>query len=118
MEPGGCRSSAGVDPCGQWGRNLLLADAVASIISLDVNPSIELRLNRNGTVLSCKAMNRDAAAVLYEMGGGADLEGIKLDVAVNAIVGALLRHGYLDSISSAILISVEDSDQGRAARIQ
>ncbi len=92
--------------------------AVASIISLDVNPSIELRLNRNGTVLSCKAMNRDAAAVLYEMGGGADLEGIKLDVAVNAIVGALLRHGYLDSISSAILISVEDSDQGRAARIQ
>lgn len=92
--------------------------AVASIVSLDVNPSIELRLNRNGTVLSCTAMNEDAAAVLYEMGGGADLEGIKLDVAVNAIVGALLRHGYLDSISSAILISVEDSDQGRAARIQ
>ncbi|USF26056.1 hypothetical protein N510_000974 [Firmicutes bacterium ASF500] len=92
--------------------------AVASVVSLDVNPSIELKVNRNEKVISCTALNTEAAAVLFNMGGGADLEGTKLDVAVNAIVGALVREGYLDSISSAILISVEDNDQERAQRLQ
>ena len=92
--------------------------AVASVVSLDVNPSIELKVNRNEKVLSCTALNEEAAAVLFAMDGGADLKGTKVDVAVNAIVGALVRAGYLDSFSSAILISVEDNDQERAARLQ
>ena len=92
--------------------------AVASVVSLDVNPSIELRVNRGERVISCTALNTEAAAVLFDMGGGADLAGTKLDVAVNAIVGALVREGYLDSISSAILISVEDNNQERAQRLQ
>ena len=92
--------------------------AVASVVSLDVNPSIELKVNRNERVISCTALNTEAAAVLFDMDGGADLKGTKVDVAVNAIVGALVREGYLDSISSAILISVEDKDQDRAARLQ
>ena len=92
--------------------------AVASVVSLDVNPSIELKVNRAERVISCTALNDDAAAVLFSMGGGADLKGTKVDVAVNAIVGALVKAGYMQSISSAILISVEDHDQDRAARIQ
>ncbi len=92
--------------------------AVASVVSLDVNPSIELRVNRGERVISCTALNTEAAGVLFEMDGGEDLKGVKLDVAVNAIVGALVREGYLDSISSAILISVEDKDQSRAQRLQ
>ena len=92
--------------------------AVASVVSLDVNPSIELKVNRGERVISCAALNQEGAAVLFDMDGGADLKGTKLDVAVNAIVGALVREGYLDSISSAILISVEDNDQERAARLQ
>lgn len=94
------------------------ANAVASVVSLDVNPSIELKVNRNGKVISCCPLNGDATLVLSDMSGGADLKGTKLDVAVNAIVGALLKNGYLDSISSAILISVEDKDSDRAARLQ
>jgi len=94
------------------------ANAVASIVSLDVNPSIELTVNGSGKVLSCSALNSDAAQVLFDMDGGADLKGIKVDVAVNAIVGALLRYGYLEDISSAILISVEDKDPARAARLE
>lgn len=92
--------------------------AVASVVSLDVNPSIELKVNRGERVISCTALNTEAAAVLFDMDGGADLKGTKVDVAVNAIVGALVREGYMDSISSAILISVEDNDQARAQRLQ
>lgn len=100
---------------GMWYQN---NRAVASVISLDVNPSIELKVNQNERVLSCRGVNEDARTVLAEMNNGKDLEGAKLDVAVNAIVGTLLRHGYLEDISSAILISVEDSNADRAARLQ
>jgi len=93
-------------------------NAVASVVSLDVNPSIELKVNRSEKVLVCTPLNEDAKAILADMGSGADLKGAKLDVAVNAIVGSLVRNGYLDSISSAIMISVEDKDAARAEKLQ
>ena len=94
------------------------AHAVASVVSLDVNPSIELKVSRNEKVLVCTPLNEDAKAILADMSNGADLKGAKLDVAVNAIVGSLVRNGYLDSISSAIMISVEDKDAARAEKLQ
>ena len=94
------------------------ANAVASVVSLDVNPSIELKVNRSEKVLACTPLNEDAKAILADMGNGADLKGAKLDVAVNAIVGSLVRNGYLNSISSAIMISVEDRDAARAEQLQ
>ena len=94
------------------------ANAVASVVSLDVNPSIELKLSRREKVLACVPLNDDAKTILADMGDGADLKGAKLDVAVNAIVGSLVRNGYLESISSAIMISVEDKDTARAAKLQ
>ena len=94
------------------------AHAVASVVSLDVNPSIELKVSRSEKVLVCTPLNEDAKAILADMGDGADLKGAKLDVAVNAIVGSLVRNGYLNSISSAIMISVEDNDTARAEKLQ
>ena len=94
------------------------AHAVTSVVSLDVNPSIELRVNSREKVVSCQALNQEAQAVLEDMDGGRDLKGVKADVAVNAIVGSLVRNGYLDSISSAIMISVEDKDTARAEKLQ
>ena len=94
------------------------AHAVASVVSLDVNPSIELKVSRNEKVLVCTPLNEDAKAILADMSNGADLKGAKLDVAVNAIVGSLVRNGYLDSISSTIMISVEDKDAARAEKLQ
>ena len=104
--------------CGGGGVFYQQAHAVTSVVSLDVNPSIELKVNRSEKVLVCTPLNEDAKAILADMGGGADLKGAKLDVAVNAIVGSLVRNGYLDSISSAIMISVEDKDAARAEKLQ
>ena len=94
------------------------ANAVATVVSLDVNPSIELKVNSSEKVLSCTPLNDDAKAILAEMGEGTDLKGAKLEVAVNAIVGSLVRNGYLDSISSAIMISVEDKNTERAEKLR
>lgn len=90
------------------------SNAVASVVSLDVNPSIQLQVNKNEKVLSAEPLNEDAQVILE----GMDLRGTQLKVAVNAIVGSLLQNGYLDRISSAILISVEDDDALRAAQLE
>ena len=90
------------------------ANAVASVVSLDVNPSIQLQVSKNEKVLSAEALNEDARVIL----DGMDLKGTQLKVAVNAIVGSLLQNGYLDRLSSAILISVEDDDAQRAAHLE
>lgn len=101
--------------CGGFGlHGWQTAHAVASVVSLDVNPSIQLQVNQKERVLSAQALNEDAQVILE----GMDLRDAQLNVAVNAIVGSLLQHGYLGRLSSAILISVEDSDTQRAARLE
>lgn len=87
---------------------------VASVITLDVNPSIELQLNQDARVLQARALNDDALKVL----DGMDLENTDLATATNAIIGSLLKHGYLDQLANAILISVEDEDSARGAKLQ
>ena len=100
----------GVLGANQW----RTATAVTSVVCLDVNPCIQLQVNQKEKVLAADAMNEDAQVILADM----DLKGTQLNVAVNAIVGSLLQNGYLDSISSAILISVEDADAQRASRLE
>lgn len=94
------------------------ACTVSTVVSLDVNPSIELKVNSLEKVISCSALNDEAKEVLRDMEGGKDLKGTDIDVAVNALIGALVKNGYLDSISSAILVSVEDKDSERAAKVR
>ena len=94
------------------------AYAVSSIVSLDVNPSIELRVNSREKILACNPLNDEAVAILADMDGGKNLKGVDLGVAVNALIGALVRNGYLDSVSSSILISVEDKNEERAAKLR
>lgn len=82
------------------------ADTLAAVVSLDVNPSIELNVDKNETVLSAKGLNADGKTVLGDM----QLDGSKLDVAVNAIIGSMLQNGYLDDMANSILLSVSGVD--------
>lgn len=89
-------------------------NTVASVVSLDVNPSVTLNVNSKEKVLSAVPVNEDGGDIL----AGMDLTGVQLDVAMNAIVGALLTQGYVDELANSILITVEDDDAGRGARLQ
>lgn len=89
-------------------------NTVASVVSLDVNPSVTLNVNSKEKVLSAIPVNEDGGDIL----AGMDLTGVQLDVAMNAIVGALLTQGYVDELANSILITVEDDDAGRGARLQ
>ncbi len=89
-------------------------NAVASTISLDVNPSIEIRVNKYEKVLETLALNDDAEVVLGDM----DFKGSSLDVAINALIGSMLQNGYLDELANSILISVDNQDPSLSAALQ
>ena len=94
-----------------FGINLTYANfRVDSVVGIDVNPSLEISVNRNEKVLSVQALNKDAEIVL----DGMDLKNVDLDVAVNAIIGSMLKNGYLDKANNAINICVENSDPQRS----
>ena len=87
---------------------------VDSIIGIDVNPSIELETSRSERVLAAKALNDDAAVIL----NGMNLKGVDLDVAVNAVIGSMLKNGYVDDLRNSILISVENPNTAKSAALQ
>ena len=88
--------------------------AVDSIVAFDVNPSIQLEVNKEEKVLSAEPLNADASKILFDM----DLKGTDLNVATNAIIGSMLRNGYLSDIANSILITVENGDDEKAAALQ
>lgn len=78
------------------------SDTLAAIVSLDVNPSIELNVDKDEKIISAKGLNDDGRRVLGDM----ELEGSSLEVAVNAVIGSMLKNGYLDDMANSILVSV------------
>ncbi len=87
---------------------------VDSIVQLDVNPSIELKVSKDEKVLDAVAKNNDAKEVLEDM----DLENVDIDVALNAIIGSLVTKGYIDDLSNSILISVENKDHEKGEQLR
>lgn len=86
----------------------------SSTVAFDVNPSIELSLNQNNRILEVIPLNDDAKVVVGDM----DLKGSDLDVATNALVGSMIRNGYLSDLANSILISVENDDPQKANELQ
>ena len=88
--------------------------AVDAIVALDVNPSLELNIDDGDHVVEVKTLNEDAKDMLDDM----DLKGTDLKVAVNAIIGAMLKNGYIDELANSVLISVENADDARCKELQ
>lgn len=87
---------------------------VAATISLEVNPSIQVLVNGKERVLDVKALNKDGEIVIGDM----DLSGSDINVAINALVGSMLRNGYLNELANSILISVDNNDPEKGAVLQ
>ncbi len=91
---------------GTW---LISGKQAAATIGIDVNPSMEIRIDRNEKVLGVDALNEDAETVI----GDTDFKGTNLDVTVNALIGSLVRNGYIGELSNSVLISVQGKDQAQ-----
>ncbi len=89
--------------------NFTRYNKVDTTVTLDVNPSIELHVNRYDRVLRVTPLNADGEKVIGTM----QLKNVDLDVAVNALIGSMMKNGYLSEMSNSILVTVDGSDAAR-----
>lgn len=99
-----------------FGAKTLLARSPepAACVMIDVNPSIELLLDQNDRVLSAEAKNGDGEKIL----AGMDLAGTDAKLALNAVIGAMVRQGYLSELANSVLITVDSADGSRSLRLR
>ena len=88
------------------------SDDVGAVVGLDVNPSIELSVDKDGKVVKATAVNEEGEQILQEM----DIKENDVSDACNIIVDKLVDRGYLTTKSNAVLVSVRSKDaaSGRA----
>lgn len=87
---------------------------IYTTIDIDVNPSIEIKVNNKDRVVEVNAVNDDAIKIIGDM----DLTGAKTNVAVNALLGSMLSHGYLTDDTRTILVSVDSNDKENAKKVK
>ena len=85
-------------------------EVIDSVVCIDINPSIELNVSKSNRVISANPLNQDATVVL----GSMDLTNVELETALNAIIGALFKHGYLDEAYNSINVCIENDNEKRA----
>lgn len=89
------------------------SDAITSVVSIDVNPGIELSIGKNDTVKKAVATNDDGARILE----GLKLADVDVDTAVSAIIGEMLKAGYISTDANSVLITVDTkSGEGEELR--
>ena len=79
------------------------AEGEYASLYFDVNPSIELTVSEQGTVGELRLLNEDAREALSAL----KLEGVELNTAIHAVIGALYMNGYLQDGTDSILVSAK-----------
>lgn len=81
--------------------------AVTANIMIDVNPSIELSVNRMGKVISIDAINEDAKEIVNDM---EEKKGATPDEVVSELMSKLDENAYFENSENVILLTVESKD--------
>lgn len=77
----------------------------AAVLQLEAGQSVELGLNRKGTILRAGGLNAEGTALLAEL----DLTGLGLEPGLDLLIGALTDSGEL-SDTRAMLLTIQKSD--------
>lgn len=88
--------------------------AVNAVVALDVNPSVEIKLNAKEKVIEVVPLNKEAETIIGTM----NFKNSDLTVTVNALVGSMLRNGYLTDITNSILVTVDGKDHAKNTELQ
>ncbi|MGD9605426.1 MAG: hypothetical protein AB7V00_04660 [Bacilli bacterium] len=88
-----------------------------TVVSVDINPSIELEADENDLVVSYRSMNVDAQLLLEEE--GLVLTGKTIDQAVNEVIDLAIEYGYLDveDVEAEVLITAINQNEDFEQRL-
>lgn len=80
---------------------------VSTIVTLDVNPSIEIKADQEEIVLDVVALNEDAKIIMDDI----EFEGTNLETTVNALIDSMIGNGYINKNTNSVLLSVDNKDE-------
>jgi hypothetical protein len=79
------------------------SNQVYAYMSIDINPSIELGVNRNLQVIKTKALNKEGEKILQNL---QDWKKNKIDIVTSQIVDLSQKYGYLQKGKEIIITTV------------
>ena len=88
--------------------------SVDSIVAIDVNPSVEISLNKSYKVLSVRANNEDGEKLIQNK----DFKKKDFDDVVTELTVSLSSEGYIDKDKNSILVSVSNSNEVKAEEVK
>ena len=88
--------------------------SVDSIVAIDVNPSVEIALNKSYRVLSVKANNEDAASLIKDK----SFKNKNFDTVISELTMSLSSSGYINKNKNSILVSVSNSNEVKADEVK
>lgn len=83
-------------------------------VSMDINPAIELIVDKDNNVVSVRGENEDGQVLLYNETG---IVGVKVDAAVNKITDLAVKYGYINENNKVVDTIVTSGDDKFAADI-
>lgn len=83
---------------------------IDSVVAVDVNPSIELKLNRLSHVVAVQAYNPEAQSLVEAV----PWRFSPVDDVIQRLLGAMKQQGYLQSENSFLMLSYQQDNQSRA----
>ena len=90
------------------------ASKTETIVTMDVNPSIQFELNQNDEVVGISAGNEDAKKILEKV----DVEDDDANKAVDEIVDSLVDEGHLSTENNTVLLSVDNDDDDKRIELE
>ncbi|NLV86042.1 MAG: hypothetical protein GX025_02295, partial [Clostridiales bacterium] len=93
--------------------------AVHSLVTLDVNPSIEIEANKNDVVLAIRGLNEDGENLLLKQEiEGKKLKGGDLETVAKELASKMAEEGYLTEMKNSLLVSVQNPDAERSEELE
>ncbi len=91
-----------------------VGDNIVSTVSIDVNPSVNIQLDKDEKVIDVIPFNEDGKKIIGTM----DFKGSDLTVTINALIGSMLRNGFLSELTNSVLVTVEGDNHEKNEAIQ
>ncbi len=83
-------------------------------ILLDINPSIEISVDKNNNVRDFDGLNDDGSKALEDV----NIKGESAEEALQAVIAQVVDLGYISAEANSVLVSIEGVDGGRSDAIK
>lgn len=97
-----CAAAIGISNRGLTAKPISSKGDINATICLDVNPSVEIAVDKSETVVDVTADNKDGESII----NGQDFKGDSLSDTVETLVNRMVDEDYISSLKNSVLVSV------------